>query len=317
MPSTPSRPENTAPFMDISPDVNLPPTWKSQTDIEHIWLPNPENSQSSFPLDVNTTVFSENFNQNALAYIMVDIKIADSLVNSLNVRALLFDIGVTNAIRVNASDLMPATGPFHMMAWQERNIYFPNRTASALIPYDWFASDYITFQDIGEIKLNLRYGLELGENVTPTEDWMQRNFMNVNLTIPNIKILPYGTVYVEPTPTPKTILGIINVEDNGNFLYSALWVILPVLFTTYWLLLDYYRTTNAPRKMKGAYSIPTVILLWMLGQLWVTAPYDWKWLSVQSFIVISLALICSLIVFLYSDKLIIFFFRKPKGYQSH
>ena len=313
---TPSRPENTAPFYDIPPDVKLPPTWKHQTDIEHIWLPNPENSQSSFPLDVNVTVFSENFNQIALAYIMVDITIPDSMVNSLNVRTLGFYIGVANASRVNATDLAPATGPFYMVAWKERNIYFPNRTASALIPYDWFASDYITFQDTGKIKLNLQYGSTSGENATPTVDWMQRNFMNVTVSVP-IDILPYGTVYIEPTPTPKTFLGIIDIQDTSNLSYSTLWIIVPILCTIYWLLYGHYRTTNASRKRKDALSLPMGGMLWILGQALVFRPFDWNWFSVQGGIVALLAIMGPIFVFLISDELIIFFFRKPKGYKPH
>jgi hypothetical protein len=290
--STPSRPENTAPFVNFSPNVKLPTTWQSQTSISHIWIPNPANSQSNFPVDVNVTVLSENFNQGALAYIIVDITIPNSLVTSLNVRTLAFNIGVANASRVNSSetDLEPPTGPFYMLAWPPQNFYFPNRTASALIPYDWGASDYIIFNNTGEINLNLQYGSTAGENVTPTADWMQRNFMNVTLAVP-INILPYGTVYIAPTPPPKeTFLGM----DYGSTWYSATgFVIYFILLYPLYLIIEIEQERGS-KKFWGfvkTFGLEVTLGAGGISLFIMNLPFDAPYLFFQIVYVVALSLL--------------------------
>ena len=296
---------------EYPPPLNAP-SWAHETGIGHIFLPNPENDNSNFPLDVNVTVLNDNsFVQGSISFIEINITIPDTLVSYIDLQAIAFNAQITNALQ--ATPTQASTQAFFMFLMPE-NFYFPNAPVSnisdlIIIPYDWAGSNYIVLQDAGSINLTLSCGLAVPKNVTVTPDWQQRSQFTTSLIIPLITTNPIQA----PTPTPEKEIfhQPIPFADPNNVLYISFLGFGAIIDLILAVCLDYYRKTKKPRIYKMLLGVPVAFLsLVFLPDLLLFRPYDLN--IIQVIVTCIICIVGTLLVIKWRKELPLFFFRRKK-----
>jgi hypothetical protein len=296
------------------PFANSPPngpSWVHETGVGHIFLPNPENDNSTFTLDVNVTVLNNNgFVQGSISYIEINITIPNYLASYLNLEAIMFVAQITDALQ--ATSTQASTQAFFMWLAPE-NFYFPNIPVSnisdlILIPYDWAGSNYIVLQDAGHINLTLTSPLGAVNNASVTSDWQQRSQFTTSLIIPLVTMNPIQA----PTPTPEKMIFHQPINDPNNLIYVLFLGFTPLLDLTLAIIQEAYQKTKKPKIYKRILYVPIFFLsIVFIPDMLIFRPYD---LSIVQFLMAVLIwIVGSTLLIKGRNRLTSMFFRKKQN----